>query len=107
MGEARADDLRSAGDVLKPKLLGAGPDGAVLCLAGASAGKVSLVCWVTPPALVGRGVKAGRIVKTLAPAVGGGGGGRDDMAQAGGSDPSKIDEALSRVAGLVREALAG
>ena len=37
--------------------------------------------------------------------VGGGGGGRDDSAQAGGKDPSKIDEALGAVEGIVREAL--
>jgi alanyl-tRNA synthetase len=107
LGEAHPDDLRSAGDVLRPKLLDANPDGAVLCLGGASESKVSLVCWVMPKALAKRGVKAGAIVKRIAPVVGGGGGGRDDMAQAGGKDAARIDEALSQVAGLVREALGG
>ncbi len=91
--------------MLRPKLIEANPEGAVLCLGGASGGKVSLVCWVMPPALARRGAKAGAIVKHIAPIVGGGGGGRDDMAQAGGRDPSKIDEALAKVAGLVREAV--
>ncbi|MHC5056133.1 MAG: alanine--tRNA ligase [Planctomycetota bacterium] len=103
MGDAGANDLRSAGDVLKPKLAGEGK-GAVLVLAGAAKGKVALACWVAPKDLAKK-VKAGAIVKKIAPLVGGGGGGRDDMAQAGGRDPSKIDEALAAVEGIVREAL--
>ena len=103
MGEGGADDLRSAGDVLRPKLAAEGT-GAVLVLAGAAKGKVALACWVAPKGLAKK-VKAGAIVKKIAPMVGGGGGGRDDMAQAGGKDPSKIDEALAAVEGIVREAL--
>ena len=38
---------------------------------------------------------AGNIIKQLAPLVGGGGGGRPDFAQAGGKDPTRLDEALS------------
>ncbi len=105
MGEAGANDLRAAGDVLKAKLTSEG-EGAVLVLAGAAKGKVALACWVAPKALAKK-VKAGAIVKQIAPVVGGGGGGRDDMAQAGGKDPSKIDEALEAVEGIVREALGG
>jgi len=107
MGDAGANDLRAAGDVLKPKLIGRGEGegrGAVLVLAGAAKGKVALACWVAPKHLAKK-VKAGAIVKKIAPMVGGGGGGRDDMAQAGGKDPSKIDEALAAVEGIVREAL--
>ena len=105
MGDAGANDLRSAGDVLKPKLIGEGEGkGAVLVLAGAAKGKVALACWVAPKDLAKK-VKAGAIVKKIAPIVGGGGGGRDDMAQAGGKDPSKIDEALAAVEPFVREAL--
>ena len=44
--------------------------------------------------LTGR-VKAGQLVKELAPIVGGGGGGRPDFAEAGGKDASKIDEMLA------------
>ena len=40
-------------------------------------------------------VKAGQIVKELAPIVGGAGGGRPDFAEAGGKQPEKIDEMLS------------
>jgi alanyl-tRNA synthetase len=55
---------------------------------------VHLVAAVTP-AVVERGVKAGSVVKAAAHVVGGGGGGRDTMAQAGGRDPEKLDEALA------------
>ena len=51
-------------------------------------------------------LKAGNIVKELAPIIGGGGGGRPDMAQAGGSDPSKVDQAVGSVPNWVREQLA-
>ena len=44
--------------------------------------------------LVDKGLKAGDIVKTIAPIVGGGGGGRPQMAQAGGKNPEKIGAAL-------------
>ena len=44
---------------------------------------------------------AGNIVKAVAGVVGGRGGGRPDMAQAGGPDPDKLDEALAMVEGLV------
>jgi alanyl-tRNA synthetase len=53
--------------------------------------------------LVGR-IKAGDIVKQLAPIVGGGGGGRPDMAQAGGKNPEKLGEAIEK-AGQIVEAL--
>ena len=47
------------------------------------------------------------IIKEIAPIVGGGGGGRPQMAQAGGKDPAKIDEALERAAAMIKTALAG
>jgi alanyl-tRNA synthetase len=103
MGEAGADDLRAAADVIRPRLASK-EKGSVLVLAGAAGGKVSLAAWVGPKELTRR-VKAGLIVKELAPVVGGGGGGRDDMAQAGGRDPSKVGEALAAVEGIVRRML--
>jgi len=48
-------------------------------------------------------IKAGDIVKQIAPVVGGTGGGRPDFAQAGGRDASRLDEALERVAALVAQ----
>ena len=50
-------------------------------------------------------VKAGQLVKELAPIVGGGGGGRPDFAEAGGKDASKIDEMLARARQLVESAI--
>jgi alanyl-tRNA synthetase len=55
--------------------------------------------------LIKRGVKAGDIVRDVAKIVGGGGGGRPNLAQAGGRDASKLNEALDAAPGLVREAL--
>ena len=62
-------------------------------------GKVALLVAVTPD-LTAK-IKAGDIIKNIAPIVGGTGGGRPDLAQAGGRDPSKLDEALNKVAKLV------
>ncbi|HEU5143123.1 MAG TPA: DHHA1 domain-containing protein, partial [Solirubrobacterales bacterium] len=70
-----------------------GGDSAVV-LGGADGGKVGLVVLVSKGA-VGRGLSAAAIVREAAPVVGGGGGGRDEMAQAGGKDPGKLDEALA------------
>jgi len=63
-------------------------------LGGEFGGKAGLVALVSKD-LVERGLSAGSIIREAAPIVGGGGGGRDDMAQAGGKDPSKLDEALA------------
>jgi len=61
-------------------------------------GKVALLVAVTPD-LTAK-IKAGDIIKNIAPIVGGTGGGRPDLAQAGGRDASKLDEALAKVAAL-------
>ena len=63
-------------------------------LGGAEGEKVGLVALFSKQA-VGRGLSAGTVIREIAPLVGGGGGGRDDMAQAGGKDPAKLDEALA------------
>ncbi|MGO9453285.1 MAG: alanine--tRNA ligase [Candidatus Binataceae bacterium] len=73
---------------------------AVVALGSAQGeGKVALLVAVSPD-LVAR-IKAGDIVKQIAPIVGGSGGGRPDLAQAGGRDASRLDEALEKVASLV------
>ena len=46
-------------------------------------------------------VKAGEIIKQIAPIVGGSGGGRPDFAQAGGRDPARLNEALDKVSSLL------
>ncbi len=65
-----------------------------IALAGAEENKVGLVVLVSKGA-VDNGVSAAAVVREAAPLIGGGGGGRDEMAQAGGKDASKLAEALS------------
>jgi alanyl-tRNA synthetase len=65
-----------------------------VALGGAEGSKVALVVLVSKGA-VERGLSAAAVVREAAPMVGGGGGGRDDMAQAGGKDAAKLDEALA------------
>ena len=87
--------LRGLSDSLRDRL-GSG----VVVLASENDGKVALVVSVRQD-LTGR-VQAGRLVKELAPIVGGGGGGRPDFAEAGGKDPSKIDELLAKAPEVLR-----
>jgi alanyl-tRNA synthetase len=87
---APIDQVRSALDMLKKR---AGSAAIVLGFAEGDS-KVMLLAGVTDD-LIKQGVKAGDIVKQIAPVVGGGGGGRPQMAQAGGKDPSKLDAALA------------
>jgi alanyl-tRNA synthetase len=73
-------------------------------LGGEFGGKAGLVALVSKDA-VARGLSAGAIIREIAPIVGGGGGGRDDMAQAGGKDPSKLAEALDAARAAIEREL--
>ena len=77
---------------------------AAIVLGTAVDGRVHLVVSVAP-ALVERGVKAGTIVKRAAEVVGGGGGGRDTLAQAGGRDPAKLQEAIEAAQAAIASTL--
>jgi alanyl-tRNA synthetase len=55
--------------------------------------------------LVYRGLDASRIVKTIAALVGGSGGGKPTLAQAGGKDPARLNDALAQVRSVVESAL--
>ena len=77
----------------------------VLVLAAANDGKVNLLVAANEKA-VAKGVKAGDLIKTIAPLVGGGGGGRADMAQAGGKNPAGIKEALQAATVYLQNKLA-
>lgn len=68
----------------------------VLVLATENNGKANLLAAVAPDK-VNEGVKAGDLIKAIAPKVGGGGGGRPDLAQAGGKNPEGIPQALEEV----------
>jgi alanyl-tRNA synthetase len=81
------DALRSLADSLKAQI-----KSGVVVIASELDGKVQVVVAVTPD-LTAR-IKAGQIVKQIAPIVGGGGGGRPDFAEAGGRQPENIDEML-------------
>ncbi|MEP7308179.1 MAG: alanine--tRNA ligase [Acidobacteriota bacterium] len=81
------DALRGLADSLKSQI-----KSGVVVLASENGGKVQIVVAVTAD-LTAR-IKAGQIVKEIAPLVGGGGGGRPDFAEAGGKQPEKIDEML-------------
>jgi alanyl-tRNA synthetase len=93
------DSLRALADSLKTKI-----KSGVVVLASANDGKVQIVVAVTPD-LTSR-VKAGQIVKEIAPIVGGSGGGRPDFAEAGGKLPEKIDEMLEATEKVVARLLA-
>ena len=71
------------------------------------AGKVSFIAVVTDDLIEERGLKAGDIVRDVAQLAGGSGGGKAHLAQAGGRDPGKIDQALAAVAGIVERQLDG
>ncbi|MBI2962755.1 MAG: alanine--tRNA ligase [Deltaproteobacteria bacterium] len=92
---ARVDDvddrgLREMADRLREKL------GSGIVVLGTARGDKALLLAAVTKDLVGR-YAAGQIIKQIAPLVGGGGGGKPEMAQAGGPDASRIDEALARV----------
>ncbi|MCH7810183.1 MAG: alanine--tRNA ligase, partial [Chloroflexi bacterium] len=95
------DSLRYMADALRKSL-----DSGVAVLGSVIDGRPFFVALVTKD-LNERGVHAGNLLKQVATVAGGGGGGRPDMAQGGGKDATKIDEALAVVEGAVREMLAG
>jgi len=94
--DARA--LRETLDKLKDRL-----KSAAIVLAAVEGGKVTLIAGVT--ADLTSKLKAGELVNFVAQQVGGKGGGRPDMAQAGGTSPDKLPEALASVRGWVESQL--
>jgi alanyl-tRNA synthetase len=90
--------LRGLADSLRDRL-----KRGVVVLAAEQDGKVQLLVSVTKD-LTAR-IKAGQLVKEIAPIIGGGGGGRPDFAEAGGKDASRIDELLARAREIVTGAL--
>jgi alanyl-tRNA synthetase len=87
--------LREMGDTLRDRLRSA-----VIVLAVIHSDKPSFLAMVTPD-LVAMGIHAGDIINQVAKATGGGGGGKASMAQAGGKDASKVDEALKLAKNIV------
>jgi len=93
------EEGRGAIDMLRKKA-----KSAAIVLGMAGEGKVNLLVGMTDD-LVKKGLKAGELVKAVAPIVGGGGGGGPKMAQAGGKEPDKINEALAKAAEILRKKL--
>jgi len=97
-----AKELLALSDRVRREL---GENGAVV-LGARSNGKVMLVANFSPGA-VAFGLDAGAVIGEIAPIVGGGGGGKPEMARAGGKDPSRLSDALSAAADLIKSAATG
>ena len=93
------EQAREAIDMLKKKA-----KSAAVVFGFEDEGKVTLLAGMTND-LIEKGLSAGDVIKNIAPIVDGGGGGRPQMAQAGGKNPQKIDEALARAAEIIAEKL--
>ena len=91
MGQMDAKSLQSAGERLQQKL----GEAAVVLASIPSEGKVSLVAAFSPQVIKEKKLQAGKFIGGIAKICGGGGGGRPNLAQAGGRDASKLDEALA------------
>jgi alanyl-tRNA synthetase len=88
-------ELRELLDVLKGKI-----SKGVIVLAGVEGTKVSMVISVTKN--ITDKIKAGDLMKNIASIIGGKGGGRPEMAQGGGNNPDKLDEAFAKIEELIK-----
>ncbi len=95
----RIEQAREAIDMLKKKA-----KSAAIVLGFEDDDKATLLAGITND-LIKKGLKAGDIVKAIAPIIDGGGGGRPQMAQAGGKNPKKINDALKEATELIKEKL--
>jgi alanyl-tRNA synthetase len=94
------DTLREMTDWFRARV----PSGVVV-LGSVFENRPNFVAAVTDD-LVKRGLDAGKLVKTAAKVVGGGGGGKPTLAQAGGKDPTRVNEALAQVKAVISQTLA-
>jgi alanyl-tRNA synthetase len=92
---ARMEILREMSDIIRDKL-----KSAIVVLGTIYQDKPAFLTAVTPD-LVAKGYDAGKIVKQVAGVAGGSGGGKPGLAQAGGKDKKKLDEALKLVKSLI------
>ncbi len=95
------DTLRAMGDTLRERLAGA----AVGVLFASFDERPVCIVVVTDEAISGNGLNAGRLARDVAAFIGGGGGGKAHMAQAGGKDASRIDEAVEQAPEVVTKHL--
>ena len=98
-----ADALRRAGDEVRRRISAQGRDGVIVL--GAVANDRPLFVAMATEGAVAKGVNAGKLIGGIARLAGGGGGGSPEMAQAGGRDADKLDDALDTAVDAVREQL--
>ncbi len=94
------DDLRAIGDAMRDKLRSG-----VAVIGAELDGKAAILALVTDDLAKAKRISAVDVVKRIGPIVGGSGGGKPTLAQAGGRDVARIDEALERAPALIRELL--
>ncbi len=92
-----ADEMKAMADKVKAEV-----PNSVAVMGALTDGKITFVAMASKDA-VKKGVHCGQIIKDITAIAGGRGGGKPDMAQGGGSDASKIDDALARVDEIVAE----
>ncbi len=95
VGELTAEALKSLAEAVLAKVAPA-----VVVLGASNAGKAQFIVLVSPE-WVKQGVHAGKLIKDVAKVAGGGGGGQPGMANAGGKDPGKLDEAIQKAKEIV------
>ncbi len=95
------DTLLQLGDRLRDRLASG-----VIVLGSVIDGRAALLATVTKD-LVSRGLNAGRLIQSIAPIVGGRGGGRPELAQGGGADAGRLDEALATAREIVERQVSG
>lgn len=93
-----ADDVRRLAQSVRERLAG---QPAVVALAGAAAGKATVIVATSPEAR-DAGARAGELAKRASAVLGGGGGGKDDLAQGGGPALERVGDALAAVRGALR-----
>ena len=103
MAVESADALRRAGDEVRRRIVDSGRDGVIVL--GAVANQRPLFVAMATEGAVQGGINAGKLIGGIARIAGGGGGGAPDMAQAGGRNPDKLDDALAAVTDAVKEQL--
>ncbi len=99
-GVLAADDLRALVLDVRSRLGVA--RGSVVAMAGVSDGRPAVIV-ATNPGAREAGIRAGDLVRGAAQVLGGGGGGKDDLAQGGGTDPSKVPDALGAIENALRQ----
>ena len=100
LAKIEMNELRNLGDSLLQKT-----EGGVAVLASADESQVNLLVMVGKAAEE-KGANAGKLIKAIAPLIGGGGGGRPNIAQAGGKNPAGVQAALEKAAEALEEELA-